>query len=411
MNSAASRRRSCRLGELVENLDSRRVPVREQDRNPGPYPYYGASGVIDWVDDYLFEGEHLLVAEDGENLRSRKTPIAFIADGRYWVNNHAHVLRGIDGRASTRFLAYALETTDIAGYLTGSTQPKLTKANLEVIELAVPSFDEQVAIAALLGSLDAKIDFNRSYRTSLERLASELYGAWFVDFEYAAELVDSSAGPLPESWSTGRLSDIAVRITGPVNPSRAPDEVFEHFSIPAFDKTELPELCVGASILSSKTRLADEAILVSKLNPQFKRVWDARPGGAGTAVCSTEFVALHPQDGVPVSYLHAIVRFDDVFAEHLRSHTTGTTGSRQRVSPGDVLSAPIVVPSTDGLVAYDRLARPIFDRLHAALVESASLAELRDALMPKLISGELEVTDDMLERWSSLPAANGTPVG
>jgi predicted nucleotidyltransferase len=86
------------------DLDGRRVPVKELDRKPGPYPYYGASGIVDRVDGYLFDGEYLLVGEDGENLRTRQTPIAFLAKGKFWVNNHAHIVRG-NHRADTRFLA------------------------------------------------------------------------------------------------------------------------------------------------------------------------------------------------------------------------------------------------------------------------------------------------------------------
>jgi type I restriction enzyme S subunit len=116
------------LGDLTENLDSRRIPVKGPDRRLGPYPYYGASGVVDHVDGYLFDGEYLLVAEDGENLRSRQTPIAFIARGKFWVNNHAHIVRG-NQLADTRYLCYVLSQTDVSGYLTGSTMPKLTQGN------------------------------------------------------------------------------------------------------------------------------------------------------------------------------------------------------------------------------------------------------------------------------------------
>lgn len=92
------------FGDLEENLDSRRLPVKESDRRPGPYPYYGASGIVDHVSDFIFEGLHLLTAEEGENLRTRKLPVAFLAGGRFWVNNHAHVMRG-NARADTRFLS------------------------------------------------------------------------------------------------------------------------------------------------------------------------------------------------------------------------------------------------------------------------------------------------------------------
>jgi type I restriction enzyme S subunit len=122
------------LGELTENLDSRRKPVKEPDRISGPYPYYGASGVVDWVDGYLFDGEYLLIAEDGENLKSRQLPIAFMAQGKFWVNNHAHIVQG-NSLAKTKFLCYALAATEITAFLTGAVMPKLTQSNLNRIPI------------------------------------------------------------------------------------------------------------------------------------------------------------------------------------------------------------------------------------------------------------------------------------
>src|SRR5438270_13898521 len=98
------------LGELIENFDGIREPVKETDRRPGRYPYYGASGVVDYVDNYLLDGEYLLIAEDGENLRTRSTPVAFMARGKFWVNNHAHIVGG-HRDADTRFLMYALSAS------------------------------------------------------------------------------------------------------------------------------------------------------------------------------------------------------------------------------------------------------------------------------------------------------------
>jgi type I restriction enzyme S subunit len=129
--------RETTLGELTDNFDGRRVPVREADRRPGTYPYYGASGIVDHVDQYIFDGEYLLIAEDGENLRTCKTPIAFLARGKFWVNNHAHIVRGND-EADTRFLMYALNNGDISGYLTGSTMPKLT-GFVQTVEVSTPA--------------------------------------------------------------------------------------------------------------------------------------------------------------------------------------------------------------------------------------------------------------------------------
>lgn len=178
----ASEWRTTSLGDLTVNHDGKRKPVKESDRRPGPYPYYGASGIVDYVDGYLFDGDYLLVAEDGENLRTRQTPIAFMARGKSWVNNHAHIVTGNDN-ADTRFLMYAIQGTDISGYLTGAVMPKLTQGNLNKIEIECPPIEEQRAIAHILGTLDDKIELNRQQNDTLEAMARALFKAWFVDFE------------------------------------------------------------------------------------------------------------------------------------------------------------------------------------------------------------------------------------
>ena len=144
------------LGEISVNFDTRRKPVKGAERIAGPYPYYGASGVVDFVDGYLFDGEYLLIAEDGENLRTRNTPIAFRATGKFWVNNHAHIIQG-NGKASTRYLEYALLTADIDPYLTGAVMPKLTQGNLNKIPVLYPPKEIQDEIVSVLGALDDKI--------------------------------------------------------------------------------------------------------------------------------------------------------------------------------------------------------------------------------------------------------------
>ena len=141
-----------KLGDIVESLDSLRRPVKSADRVPGPYPYYGASGVVDFVDDWIFEGQSLLVSEDGANLRARSSPIAFCADGRYWVNNHAHVLRAL-GSTTNEFLAHYLESADIDLALTGTTMPKLNAANLLRIEVPQPPLAIQQEVTETLERL------------------------------------------------------------------------------------------------------------------------------------------------------------------------------------------------------------------------------------------------------------------
>jgi type I restriction enzyme, S subunit len=135
--------------EATLNFDGQRIPVKKTERakRSGPYPYYGASGIIDEIDDYLFDGEFLLVAEDGANLLSRSTPIAFRAAQKFWVNNHAHVVQTRDG-ISQAYLEYFLNSIDLKFHVTGTAQPKLTQANLNKIPVPLAPFSEQLQIVA-----------------------------------------------------------------------------------------------------------------------------------------------------------------------------------------------------------------------------------------------------------------------
>ena len=144
---------------LTVNHDGRRVPVKSTDRmnRRGPYPYYGASGIIDHVDAFLFEGDFLLISEDGANLLARATPIAFRASGQFWVNNHAHVVQGKSGVVDA-YLEIVINGRDIQMYVTGSAQPKLTQAALNAMMVAVPPTAEQHEIVRRVNQLIALAD-------------------------------------------------------------------------------------------------------------------------------------------------------------------------------------------------------------------------------------------------------------
>ncbi|QXA51307.1 restriction endonuclease subunit S [Enterobacter cancerogenus] len=142
------------LGELAENLDSKRKPITSGLREAGNIPYYGASGIVDYVKDYIFEGDFLLVSEDGANLLARNTPIAFSISGKTWVNNHAHVLK-FDTYAERRYVEYYLNSIDLTTYISGAAQPKLNKKNLESIRIPNPSPEEKERIVSILDKFDA----------------------------------------------------------------------------------------------------------------------------------------------------------------------------------------------------------------------------------------------------------------
>ena len=148
---------SCTLQDAVDFLDGQRKPLESADRarRQGAYPYYGASGIIDYIDDYIFDEPLLLLGEDGANIINRSTPLCFIATGKYWVNNHAHVMRPKNGH-NIKFLCELLESLDYTRYNTGTAQPKLNQEKCRGIELVLPIYEEQCHIADFLSSLDQK---------------------------------------------------------------------------------------------------------------------------------------------------------------------------------------------------------------------------------------------------------------
>ena len=168
-----------RLKFILQFFDHLRAPIEASLRSQEKetlYPYYGASGAIDLIDDYNVEGEMILIGEDGANLIRRTLPLSYIATGKYWVNNHAHILRPIKG--CLRYYYYALEACDYTDFITGSAQPKLSQQNLSNVWLPQPTPSEQLAIADYLdartAAIDAVLDTKRKQLDVLKRRRQSL---------------------------------------------------------------------------------------------------------------------------------------------------------------------------------------------------------------------------------------------
>ena len=177
-------------------LDSKRIPLSSKIRADLPkiYPYYGAQGIVDYVDDYLFDGSYILVAEDGNNLKSLKEPITTWATGKFWVNNHAHILGEKEGYC-LKYIYYLLTSMDLRGYVTGSAQPKFNQENLANIEIELPNETTQETIASVLTVLDEKILNNKCICSKLESMAKTLYDYWFTQFDFPNEGWHQVANP------------------------------------------------------------------------------------------------------------------------------------------------------------------------------------------------------------------------
>jgi type I restriction enzyme S subunit len=173
-----------RFGDATINRDGERIPVSREERasRVGPYDYYGASGVIDKIDDFLFDKPLLLIGEDGANLVNRSTPIAFIASGKYWVNNHAHVLDGWSFEY-LRYLEVYINAIDLIPYVTGTAQPKMNQAKMNSIAVALPPLAEQRRIVAKVDRLMSLCDEMESKLTGARERAERLVGAVVGQFQ------------------------------------------------------------------------------------------------------------------------------------------------------------------------------------------------------------------------------------
>ena len=165
-----------KIREIAENLDNYRKPIKAGDRNKikGKYPYYGAAGIVDYINDYLFDGTYILFGEDGENLISRKVPQAFIVKGKFWVNNHAHILRVYDG-FDINLIVQILESKKYDSIIYGSAQPKINKSDLCKIKIIIPiKVEEQKEISDSIIIIDKEVTKKQNKITTLERLKKSL---------------------------------------------------------------------------------------------------------------------------------------------------------------------------------------------------------------------------------------------
>ena len=167
-----------RLDEICENLDNRRVPITSTDRKAGIYPYYGASGIVDYVEDYIFDEDILLISEDGANLVMRTTPIAFSVSGKVWVNNHAHVVR-FTSKATQKYIEVCFELTDISSSITGTAQPKLNQAKLNAMIFCMPPLELQELFTTFVEQTEKMKTAISSSLDKLETLKKALIQKYF----------------------------------------------------------------------------------------------------------------------------------------------------------------------------------------------------------------------------------------
>ncbi len=363
------------LGKVIDIHDSRRIPLSgaQRGQRQGKYPYYGAQSIIDYIDDYIFDGKFILIAEDGENLRSRKEPIAFFASGKFWVNNHAHIVTARPELADDYFIKACLNHANLAAYVTGAAQPKLSQGNLKLIELNLPDLPTQRKIAGILSAYDDLIENNLRRIKILEQMAQSLYREWFVHFRFprdpseasakaggheSATFKDSELGRIPEGWEVKKLGELADQMRRGVSKGQL-DEV-----------TELG---------SNKLLFKRGEVLFGKIRPYFHKVVVAPFDG----VCSADTIIIRAKKPE-----HRALVTSYVFTEAFVAHATATSnGSKMPRTDWKVLKDyPLVVPPEDLLARFSTLSENAIDQQQNLVRRNQTLRRTRDLLLPKLLS-------------------------
>jgi len=296
------------------------------------------------------------------------------------------VLRAKPGVSDAQFVYYLATSPEfrqvaIKSMVGSSGRQRVQQPVLENLELVVPELPEQKRIGGFLAAIDDKIALNAKINDNLQRQAQVIYHERF-------ETVSPNA--LPSDWHIVTLGEVATISNKSFNPLKEPEILLEHYSIPAFDEAKFPVFELSTSIKSNKFILDTSCFMISKLNPATKRVW--KPYClTGNAVCSTEFIVYKAKNKSITNFLYSVIDSSS-FSDFMCSHVTGSTGSRQRTTPLDTLSYELVLPSEDALAEFLSLVSPMYAQIRNNAIENDNLKRLRDSLLPKLMSGEIDVS-------------------
>ena len=310
------------------------------------------------------------------------------------------------------FLGSAAFVEQAESMASGSVIRHFGPSHIRQMAILLPPLDQQARIGQLASFFDERLRLLRQTNATLEAIAQALFKSWFVDFDpvrakaegrepegmdaataalFPAEFEDSALGPIPKGWRTGSFDHLASLAKGAINPLQAPAITYEHYSLPAFDAGQLPVLELGEAIKSNKTSVPNGAVLQSKLNPHIPRIWFLGDVGEH-AVCSTEFLPWTAREGSSPELVYCTLR-SPAFRAQVLTLVTGTSNSHQRVKPDQVAKLCLVIAPSVIREAFASLARPILAKVVSQRRSAKTLADLRDVLLPRLISGKLRLPE------------------
>lgn len=418
---SSNERKEYKFEEVTINYNNKRIPLSSKQRveKQGKFNYYGAQGVIDNIDEYIFEGEYLLIAEDGANLETRNEDIARLTkkNEKFWVNNHAHIIRANE-KADIRYLMYFLNSSDISGYVTGSAQPKLNKANLNSIKINLPEKKEQESIADILFSLDKKIEINNQINKKLEEIAQAIFKQWFIDFQFpnedgepykssGGEMVESELGMIPNDWKLGTFREYTDTVLGGDWGKENPQGNYTK-EVYCLRGADIPEVREGKKGALPKRYILEKNYNNKKLS-QGDLVVEISGGSptqsTGRISYINEFMLnKYDADFVCTNFCRAItlnnkdvMEFFYFYWTHLYDlniffqYENGTTGIKNFDINTFLDKFLIVKPPKEVIYKFHNVVKSLLNTIQSNGSENIKLSETRDMLLPKLMSGEIRV--------------------
>lgn len=403
--------RDQKLGDLIELKRGYDLP--QGQRRAGPYPIISSSGLSGHHDRFMAKAPGVVTGRYGTIGE------VFYVTENFWPLNTALYVRDFKG-AHPRYVYYLLKTLNWSLFNDKSGVPGVNRNHVHEAVVRAPALAEQKRIAGCLSAFDDKIELNRRMSETLEAMAQAIFRDWFVDFGPVRRTLAGETDPIaimggltpdparaaelaalfpaafdeagqPQGWELATLAELATHCKGSINPLAHPGVEFEHYSLPAFDSGQEPAVNRGADIRSNKTPVSAGAVLLSKLNPEIPRIWLPNPPSGRQQIASTEFLIFQPLPGVGRGLLYCLFR-DPTVRQILAGMVTGTSKSHQRISPPALMKTPLLIGSGEAFGAFGEFAEPLLQRVLSLRTENRTLAETRDYLLPRLMSGQVRGT-------------------
>jgi type I restriction enzyme S subunit len=376
------------LSDLVRLQRGHDLP--EPKRRPGSVPVMGSAGLSGYHDEAKVRGPGLVLGRSGASFGK----VHYCRED-YWPLNTALFATDLLGN-EPRFVYYALKAIEFSAFNSGSAQPSLNRNFITSIPTAIPPLVEQRRIVQLLGGLDDKIDGNRRLATLLEDAAATLFRARFVEFVGEAEFVETDLGRVPRGWTVSSIGDV-LKVAGGNTPSTKDARYWDGGTHCWATPKDLAETS-SRVLLDTKRHITDEGVsrISSGMLPPRTVLLSSRAPVGYTAMSMVPvavnqgFIAIPPSDRLPAEYVLCWLHEN---MDRIKAHAGGTTFAE--ISKRAFRPLGMVVPPATAVAEFEQVARPMFDLLAGTEREVQTLSAVRDALLPKLISGQIRVADSV----------------